>query len=120
MSNDSGVITQRDPDTLRGADVAYYSFDRLTREPLAKGYGPEVPELVVEVRSADDRWRDIQEMAVEYLKAGVLVVVVLDPERRSGHIFNVDEPPATLREDDKLTLPGMLEGFRVRLDRFFE
>jgi Uma2 family endonuclease len=24
MSNDSGVITQRDPDTVRGADVAYY------------------------------------------------------------------------------------------------
>ena len=26
MSNDSGVITERDPDTVRGADVCYYSY----------------------------------------------------------------------------------------------
>ena len=43
MSNDSGVITERGPDTVRGADVAYYSYDRLPRGPLPKGYGPEVP-----------------------------------------------------------------------------
>lgn len=26
LSNDSGVITHRNPDTLRGADVAFYSY----------------------------------------------------------------------------------------------
>ncbi|MHB1561595.1 MAG: Uma2 family endonuclease, partial [Isosphaeraceae bacterium] len=31
LSNDSGVITERDPDTVRGADVAYYSYARLPR-----------------------------------------------------------------------------------------
>lgn len=47
MSNDTGVITKRGPDTVRGADVCYYSYARLPKGPLAKGYGPEVPELVV-------------------------------------------------------------------------
>src|SRR5688572_20567051 len=42
LSNDSGVITERDPDTLRGADVAYYSFDRVPKGPLSEGY-IEVP-----------------------------------------------------------------------------
>jgi Uma2 family endonuclease len=59
MCNDSGVITERDPDTVRGADVAYYSYSRLAKGALPTGYGPEVPELVVEVRSATDRWREI-------------------------------------------------------------
>ena len=29
VSNDSGIVTKRGPDTVRGADVAYYSFHRL-------------------------------------------------------------------------------------------
>ena len=27
LTNDSGVLTERDPDTLRGADVAFYSVN---------------------------------------------------------------------------------------------
>src|SRR5262249_5735735 len=26
VSNDSGVVTERDPDTVRGADVSFYSY----------------------------------------------------------------------------------------------
>ena len=45
LCNDAGVITQRDPDTVRGADVAYYSYQRLPKGALPASYGPEVPEL---------------------------------------------------------------------------
>jgi Uma2 family endonuclease len=120
MTNDSGVITERDPDTVRGADVAYYSYARLPRGPLPTGYGPEVPELIVEVRSASDRWRDVLEKVTEYLKAGVLVVVVLDPEPQVAHVFGPDEPPRILESSDELHFPGVIEGFRVRVGRFFE
>jgi len=120
MSNDSGVITERDPDTVRGADVSFYSFSRLPKGPLAQGYGTEIPELVVEVRSPGDRWRDIQKKITEYLQAGVLTVVVLDPEPIAAHVFSADDPPRTLGAEDELILPGILEGFHVRLGRFFE
>jgi Uma2 family endonuclease len=120
IGNGSGVITERDPDSVRGADVAYYSYARLPKGPLPTGYGPEVPELVVEVVSASDRWRDIHEKVAEYLRAGVLVVVVLDPKAQTAHVFGADEAPSTLRPEDELVLPGLLEGFRVRVGRFFE
>jgi Uma2 family endonuclease len=120
MTNDSGVITERDPDTVRGADVAYYSYARLPKGPLPTGYGPEVPELVVEVVSASDRWRDVIEKVLEYLRAGVLVVVVLDPKPQTAHVFGADDAPRTLGPEDELVLPGILEGFRVRVGRFFE
>jgi Uma2 family endonuclease len=120
LTNDSGVITERDPDSVRGADVAFYSYARLPKGPLPTGYGPEVPELVVEVRSASDRWRAIHEKVAEYLNAGVLVVVVLDPESQVAHIFGADDPPRALGAADELVLPGILEGFRVRVGRFFE
>lgn len=120
MSNDSGVITEHDPDTVRGADVAYYSYARLPRGPLPTGYGPEVPELVVEVLSEHDRWRKVIEKVAEYLAAGALAVVVLDPEPRTAHVFSPTDPPRTLGLDDELALPGVLEGFAVRVGRFFE
>ena len=120
MSNDSGVITERGPDTVRGADVCYYSYARLPKGPLATGYGPEVPELVVEVCSASDRWLEIHEKVAEYLGAGVLMVVVLDPEPQTAHVFAADGPPMMLGPEDELVVPGILEGFRVRVGRFFE
>jgi Uma2 family endonuclease len=94
MTNDSGVITERDPDTVRGADVAYYSYARLPKGPLPAGYGPEVPELVVEVCSEGDRWREV--------------------------LFSADAPPRILTAHEELTLPGILQDFRVRVGRFFE
>ena len=120
MCNDSGVITERGPDTVRGADVAYYSYSRLPKGTLPTGYGPEVPELVVEVRSANDRWREILEKVSEYLNAGVLVVIVLDPEPQIAHVFSADDAPRTLKTEDELILPGVLDDFRVRVGQFFE
>jgi Uma2 family endonuclease len=119
MTNDSAIITERDPDTVRGADVCVYSFARLPKGPLATGYGPEIPELVVEVLSQHDRWRDTHEKVGEYLRAGVDLVVVLDPDRLSAHLFRSDVPPQTLAADDPLTLPPPFDGFREPIGRFF-
>ncbi len=120
LSNDSGVIVERDPDTVRGADIAYYSYARLPKGQLPAGYGPESPELVVEVRSENDRWPDIFEKVSEYLNAGVLLVIVLDPEPQAAHLFSADDSPKRLGKDEDLTLPGILDDFRVRVGRFFE
>jgi Uma2 family endonuclease len=120
LCNDSGVITERAPDTVRGADVAYYSYARLPMGKLPTGYGPEVPELVVEVRSAHDRWGEIIEKVSEYLNAGVRVVVVLDPEPQIAQVFTADDAPRTLKTDEELILPGVLDDFRVRVGQFFE
>jgi Uma2 family endonuclease len=120
LSNDSGVIVERAPDTMRGADVAYYSFARLPKGPLPAGIGPELPELVVEVCSENDRWPEILEKVSEYLSAGVLVVVVLDPEPQVAHVFSAIAPPVRLGAEEELILPGILQDFRVRVGRFFE
>ncbi len=120
ICNDSAIITERDPDTVRGADVAYYSYPRLPKGTLPAGYGPEVPEVVVEVLSVNDRWRVILEKVSEYLNARVLVVIILDPEHQIAHVFSSDDPPRTLGAEEQLVLPGVLEGFSVRVGQFFE
>ncbi len=120
LSNDAGVITRRNPDTVRGADIAFYSYSRLPKGPLPASYGPEVPELVVEVRSPSDRWSDILIKVGEYLDAGVLIVVVLDDEPQKALFYSADRMPRILGAADELTVPEILPGFAVAVGRFFE
>lgn len=121
FSNDSGVVTERDPDTLRGADWAFYSFARIPKGSLTKrGYLAVVPDLIVEVRSPDDAWKDILTKVAEYLSASVRVVCVLDPQRNTATIYRPDQPEVTLSEDQELSFPDVLAGFSVVVNRFFE
>jgi len=53
-SNDTGLLVERDPDTLRGPDVML--FDELRRlEELSGQFAVAIPRLVVEVLSPSDR-----------------------------------------------------------------
>ena len=74
VCNNSAIVTERNPDTVRGADVAFYSYRRVPRGPLPEKYLDVAPELVFEVRSPTDRWSAILAKVAEYLEAGVSVV----------------------------------------------
>lgn len=117
---DSGIITERDPDTVRGADVAFYSYSRVPRGPLPQGYAPVPPELVFEVRSPTDRWRDVLAKVVEYLDAGVSVVCVADPGTETMRVYRIDRQDEVIPPDGDLTIPEVLGAFRVPVRRFFE
>jgi Uma2 family endonuclease len=121
VGNDSGVITERKPDTVRGPDVAYYSFGRVPPGRLRKRrYLDVVPELAVEVKSEFDRASEINEKIAEYLKAGVLVVCVVDPDTDSVQVHYPDKPTRVFQRDDELELPEVLPGFRITVRELFE
>ena len=120
VSNDSGIITEHDPDTVRGADVAFYSYNRVPPGPLPQGYLPVVPELVFEVRSPGDRWGRILAKVGEYLEAGVTAVCVLDQMTERGHVYRNEEEIQVFLPDQELIIPDVLPEFRVVVRRFFE
>lgn len=120
VSNDSGIITEKNPDTVRGADVAFYSYTRVAKGPLPAGYLNVAPELVFEVFSPSDRWSDLLAKVAEYLKAGVTIVCVLDPDAETAHVFRADRPVQILMSDHELALPDVLADFRTIVARFFE
>src|SRR4051794_30600513 len=51
MSNDSFVQTRSNPDTIRGADICYFSYELLPKGKVPEGLLPVQPDLIVEVRS---------------------------------------------------------------------
>jgi Uma2 family endonuclease len=120
MTNDSFVKTRSDPDTVRGADVCFISYDRLPRGAVPDGLLPIVPDLVVEVRSPSDKWGEIFTKVGEYLTAGVRVVVVLDAASTSASVYRAEEFQHIFHNGDELTVPEVLPGFAVAVRRLFE
>ena len=116
----AGVVTEHDPDTVRGPDVTFYSYERIPRGSLPEGYWPTAPELVVDVRSHDDLWKDILRKVGEYVSAGVLTVAVADPQTQRVHLFSADREATVLNAEDELTFPDILPGFAVRVKMLFE
>jgi Uma2 family endonuclease len=120
LGGDSGVITRINPDSLRGADVAYLSYARAPKGTLAgKTYFSVAPELVFEVLSPFDRWSDVLEKIAEYLHAGVLAVCVANPDDRTAQIFSSNNPVEKLTEDDDFAVSEILPGFQCRVADFF-
>jgi Uma2 family endonuclease len=120
LGGDSGVITRTNPDSLRGADVAFLSFVRAPKgSRRGRTYFGEAPELVFEVLSPFDRWSDLLEKIAEYLHAGVLTVCVADPERRTIQIFRSNQPIVELSEEDAFEVPEVLPGFHCCVADFF-
>ena len=113
------MITERGPDSVRGADVSFYSYARAPKGPLPDHYLNEAPELVIEVISPSDRWPKVLLKVGEYLDAGVLFVVVLDDERQSAHLFGADGTTRVLGPDDVLSFPELLGEFQVTVRRLF-
>ena len=119
VSGDAGMVTQRDPDTVRGPDVAFYSYQRIPRGSLPNGYWPASPELVSEIRPENDYWKNILQKVAEYLNANVLTVVVIDPERQQAHLDS-DNETTVLDATDLLTFPDGLPGFEGVIGQLFE
>lgn len=118
VCNDSGIVTERGPDTVRGADVAYYSYAKYPKGPLPRGYLKLPPELIFEVRSPGDRWPEVVAKTAEYLKAGVLHVCVIDEQTETATVHSAEGPPETLSAGRELRFPSVLPGFAVPVRPF--
>jgi Uma2 family endonuclease len=116
---ESGIITERDPDSMRGPDVSFYSFDRIPRGEMPDGYLDALPELVVEVLSTFDRWPRVLEKIVEYLDAGINVVCVVDPDTQTAQVHTAEAAVRHLTREDELTFPEVLPGFQCPLRVLF-
>ena len=111
VSGETGVVVERGPDTVRGPDTAFHSYERWPRGTPRGGFVENPPELAVEIRSPGDRRTRLLRKVVEYLDAGVVAVLSVDPERRTAELFTADGPTVNFAADDRLALPPPLDGW---------
>ena len=117
VAADTGFVLARDPDTVRGPDVAFIArarYDAAGDPPTAF---PGAPDLAVEVVSASKRPADIHAKVADYLAAGARLVWVVDadPERRTITVYETLLAPRVLAADDEIDGAAVLAGFRARV-----
>jgi Uma2 family endonuclease len=116
--NNTGVILERDPDTVRGPDVVLYGQAR-RYDDLNPRYSDHPPTLAVEVLSPNDKWAKVTRRLAGFLSRGVAVVWLVDPEGRSVTVYRVNQLPQVFEGDDEVAGDPELPGFRCRVPVFF-
>jgi Uma2 family endonuclease len=77
-------------------------------------------EFIFIRRAVTEPWLDVMEKRLDYLKAGVKVVVILDPKTKSASVFRPTDRQEMLEADQTLTIPDVLPGFALVVGKLFE
>jgi Uma2 family endonuclease len=113
---ETGFYLRRNPDTVRAADASFVAAARLASMALSPdGYFPGAPDLAIEVISPSDTYTEVDEKVGEWLEAGCLAVVILDPRRKTGTVHRPGSDVVRLAETELLALPDLLPGWSLPL-----
>lgn len=109
------------PNKVRKPDTSFIRRERFSEAQATQdGHVTIPPDLAVEVVSPTDGYIDVEYKAIELLNAGVKIVWVINPYRRTARIYRLDGPEETIREDELLTADDVLPGFSCRLGDLFQ
>lgn len=116
---ESGLITERDLDTVRGPDVAFWSFARLPADQTPEVYADVPADLVVEVVSPGNTRKRVAKKLREYFASGVRLVWVVDPEERTATVYTKPGEGTVMWEDAVLSGGDAMPGFTCPVSEFF-
>jgi Uma2 family endonuclease len=109
------------PSRVRRADVSFIRADRMSLEQAtAEGHLLITPDLAVEVLSPNDLAYEVDAKVQEYLRAGVRLVWVVNPETRTVKIHRPQAAGTILGESDDLEGEDVVPGFRCRISDLFQ
>lgn len=114
-----GIYTQRNPDTVRGADVLFISNERYAQKK-STSFLDVAPDLIVEILSPHDRWNDVMTKLREYFEIGVRLVWVADPQGQIVYAYRAITEVTEYLADDTLSGEEVLPGFSVPVSQLFE
>jgi len=116
---ETGFVLARDPDTVRASDAAFVSKDRADAIGRTVKYWPEAPDFAVDVVSPDDSFREVEEKALDWLRAGTLAVLVLDPSRCTATVYRGVGEARVHSHDQTLDLTAAVPGWQVAVADLF-
>jgi Uma2 family endonuclease len=114
---------------LLSPDVSFVSRARMKH--ITRSYLAVVPELVVEIKSSSDRVRELEEKIALFLRQGVQVGILIDPDKRRVMIYRGEGTVAdddagqiamqktVLQGDDVLTIPDLFPGWEAKITDFW-
>ena len=115
----AGFVIEIGPDTVRGPDAAFISFDRLPDGDLPIGFLRTAPNIVVEVLSPSDRPGAVNAKIRAWLDAGAELVWALHPPTKTVRVCKPNAEDVALTAEDTLDAEPVLPGFSVQIADLF-
>jgi Uma2 family endonuclease len=115
----TGFLIAQNPDTVLAPDFAFVRRDHIPPTGIPRGYWPGPPDLAVEVVSPTDTLFDVEEKVDEWLAAGVAMVWVVNPKRKTVTVYRSPTSSTILTVNDELDGQDVVPGFRCRVSELF-
>jgi Uma2 family endonuclease len=107
------------PNHGRKPDVSYVTLDRVPGKAIPEGDLHLAPDLVVEVLSHGNLGIELEDKLDEYLAAGVPMVWIVNPDRRTIRVYRNDGTTRLFRGQDAIENEPLLPGFRLVVGEVF-
>lgn len=119
LGAETGFKLVANPDTVRAADVAFVRRERALATVDDPRFWTVVPDLVVEVISPSDLYTEVEDKVAEWLAFGVLMVVVVNPRRRTVAVHRPGQAVRVLTERDVLDGEHVVPGWQLPVRAIF-
>jgi len=106
--------------TAIGVDIAYVSAEVVADQSDETTMLDGVPTLAVEILSPNDSQHQIHEKTREYLRAGVAIVWVIDPDDQTVKVYRSGLPVESYNVTHRLLEHPAMPGFTPAVAEFFE
>lgn len=113
-SSETGFRISRQPDTVRAPDAAFVRSGRVTD---SAGFFEGPPDAAFEVVSPGDTYTEIEEKTLQWLRAGVRVVVIVDPRTKTARVHRAD---GATNVENVIEIDDVIPGWRLSLAELFE
>lgn len=123
LAAETGFVIARTADgraTVLAPDVSFIAKGRIPPDADTRRFLELAPDLVVETLSPSDTTREVEEKVAMWLKAGVRVVITLDPDSRSVKVHRSPNHIVSPVNGDELDLDDVVPGFRCRVSDIFD
>jgi len=107
------------PNHVRGCDVAFVSRDRVLAAGQVDGFWPGAPDLAVEVISPTDTSVATEEKVMDWLDAGVRLVIVANPVGRRLTLYRASNEARIVAEGDTLDAGDVVPGWHLTAEQLF-
>jgi Uma2 family endonuclease len=112
-------IVRRNPDRVRAAAIAFLRQERVPSLEARQHIMEVIPDLVVEILSKSDTIEEISDKIDDWLNAGVQMLWIVDPFRRTVTIYQPGRDPTLLGEHGILEGDSVIPGFRCSVAEIF-
>jgi Uma2 family endonuclease len=108
------------PDTVRAPDVSFVRQQRIEEVVRdVEGYWPGPPDLAVEVISPSDTYVEVMDKVHDWLDAGTLMVIAVNPRRQTVTVYRSRTDIVILTKDEEIDGKDVVPGWTLRIADLF-